>query len=311
MPRKRLAARRPRRAAIILLSAFLLVVIIGAIAFALDLGFVVLVRTELQSAADASAMAAAAAMYQGREQAITVAQQYAREHWAGGQSVTLDDRDVEFGIWNSDTKSFEATGEGNAVRVTARREEGSTNGSAGFFFGRIFGRNRFETSAEAIAMSNPRDIVFVVDLSGSMNDDTEPAWATSVVNSTFGNEFPGIGNDLMQAVFDDFGYGPYPGIRQYVGAPLGVPATRYAYAEMTKDFGYLSNPLVPVEYRIRTTDSEIVRKIKAYRWMIDYQIATIMPDALPTPNSTSNYPLLGEIPRLHHSAVPRGGPTRE
>ena len=34
-------------------------------------------------------------------------------------------------------------------------------------------------------MAGPRDMALVVDLSGSMNDDTEPAWATPTINAKF------------------------------------------------------------------------------------------------------------------------------
>jgi hypothetical protein len=48
--------------------------------------------------------------------------------------------------------------------------------------------------ASAVAAVNPRDIAFVVDLSGSMNDDTDPGSPS-----------------LMQKIYDEFGFGPYPG----------------------------------------------------------------------------------------------------
>ena len=74
---------------------------------------------------------------------------------------------------------------GNAVKVTTRTND-STGGNP-FFFGRVFGLTSFTLKASAVAMANPRDIAFVVDLSGSMNDDTEPCWATGDINTTFGS----------------------------------------------------------------------------------------------------------------------------
>ena len=48
---------------------------------------------------------------------------------------------------------------------------------------------------------------------------------------------------------------------------------------------------IPAAYRILNTDSEATRRSKAYKWMIDNQIATVMPGVKPTPNSanTSSY----------------------
>ena len=43
----------------------------------------------------------------------------------------------------------------------------------------------FASKASAVAMANPRDICFVLELSGSMNDDTEPCWATNEITNTF------------------------------------------------------------------------------------------------------------------------------
>ena len=148
---------------------------------------------------------------------------------------------------------------GNALRVTVER---SAAGAAGPLVLRpIFGKQSFTASASAVAMTNPRDIAFVVDLSGSMNNDTEPCWATSEINNAFGRRgYPTIGNDLMQQLYDDFGYGTFPGTLQYVGQPLGVAQDQYAYAELTKNSGPLTQASIAAQYRISNTDSEATRK---------------------------------------------------
>ena len=53
-------------------------------------------------------------------------------------------------------------------------------------------------TASAVAMVNPRDIAFVVDLSGSMHFDTMPDQSSA--NTAF-----------IQTVYDDLGFGTYPG----------------------------------------------------------------------------------------------------
>jgi Flp pilus assembly protein TadG len=284
MSRARISQNRSRRAATLVLSAMLLVLVVGIVAFAIDVGYIVLVRTQLQAAADSAALAAASRMSAEPAEAVALAQEFAARHVAGGQPIELGSEQVEFGIWDSSTRSFVAlpSGAGNAVRVTARRQR------APLFFGRIFGRGDFDTSASAVAMANPREIAFVVDLSGSMNDDTEPHWATGAINSQFASEgYPTIGSQLMQQVYEDFGFGIYPGVLEYIGLPLGVKSDSYAYAEMTKDFGPLSLPAIPARYRIGPGDNEQVRKQKAYSWMIDFQIARVMPAAVPKPNSAN------------------------
>lgn len=290
MPTYMNSKRPQRRGAILILGALLMVLMVGLVAFAVDLGYVVLVRTQLQAAADAAAMAAATQMPESKAAAIDAARQYAQYHQSGGKSVKLLDSDVVFGIWDVDTRVFTPTAAiGNAVQVTCKRDA-AHDSEAPMFFGRIFGRTTFAQSASAVAMANPRDIAFAIDLSGSMNDDTEPGWATPAINTEFAPQgYANVGNSLMQDLYQDFGYGSFPGTLQYIGKPLGVKSDAYAYAEMTKDNGPLSLSSVSGKYRIKTGDSEATRKQKAYRWIIDKQIAVVMPKAKPTPNSSNNY----------------------
>lgn len=289
--RKRLiAGSTPRTGAVLVLTAVMLVVILALMALAVDLGYVVLVRAQLQAAADSAALAGASQIAHGFETVFQTADRYARFHTSGGQPLRLLRQDVELGIWDATTRTFTPTNSApNAVRVRVRRDALSGN-PAPLFFGRVLGRQAVDLSAEAIAMANPRDIAFVVDLSGSMNDDTEPAWATDVVNSTFGSSgYGSIGTELMQQVFDDFGFGRFPGQLEHIGQPWGVPQSDLAYAELTKDGGPLTRPNVPPRYRINRTDDELTRKFKAYSAIIDYQIARVMPNARPAPDSSRFY----------------------
>lgn len=279
-------SQRPRRrGVVIVLSALLIIVICAMTAMAVDVGFMMLVRTQLQVAADAGALAGGNALHMNRNQVTKIAKEYVKKHDAGGSRIKGTETLVEFGIWDTETNTFETVGSvGNAIRVTVTRQQ------EGLFFARVMGTNSFTAEASAIAMANPKDIAFVIDLSGSMNDDTEPAWATSTINSTFGSSgHPGIGSDLVQNLFSDFGYGAFPGRIEHVGAPLGVAADQWAYAEITKNDGPLAKLSIPAQYRIDSADPEFVRKQKAYRWIIDNQIARVMPMANPSPNSGSNY----------------------
>jgi len=268
----------------------MIIVLLGLIAFAVDLGYIMLVRTQLQVAADSAAMAGAANMGGEFSDVLAAARRYAGYNVAGGKPVELTASNVELGLWDTDTRTFSPTAQmGNAVRVTARRDA-STGGEAPLFFARILGSSSFSMSASAVAMANPRDIAFVVDLSGSMNNDTEPCWATDAINDTFApGGYPTIGDELMQDVYDDFNYGTYPGVLDHLGEPWGVPQNQYAYAELTKNGGPLTNSSVPNRYRIRSSDSERTRKRKAYSIIIDQQIAQVMPNARPVPDSNSNY----------------------
>ena len=185
----------------LVLAALLMIFMVGMIAFAMDIGYIVLVRSQLQTAADSAAMVAAAVMGGEPGMAVRTARQYAAYHTAAGENVRLSESDVELGVWDKNARTFVPLNKaGNAVRVTARRDTASGSETP-LFFAKIFGRDSFSMSASAVATANPRDIVFVVDLSGSMNDDTEPAWATGEVDKTFGPlGYAGVAQALMQDI---------------------------------------------------------------------------------------------------------------
>ena len=274
-----------RKGAVIVLTLVLMVFVFAFVAFTVDVGYMALAKGELQNAADSAALAGVVELQYGATAARTTAQAFAAQHRAAGSSVVVPNADVLIGRFNFTTKTFVETSTGaNAVRVFTRVN------NKPFFFAKVIGHNQFNSQAKATAMLNPRDIVFVVDTSGSMNDDTEPQWATRTINNTYaGAGYPTVATPLITDLFTDMNFGAYPGTQEYVGLSLGVPQDGYAYAEMTKDNGALVSSAIASQYRIAATDSESVRKVKAYSWIIDKQIARLMPQARPVPSSTSTY----------------------
>ena len=289
--RSKTARQQKRRlGSVTVMSAFLMIGLLTFAAFSVDLGHLVLVRTELQVAADSSAMAAAASMNLPREEMVNVANEFAGYHRAGGEQIVLADEDVEYGIWDSATRRFTPTTEpGNAVRVTTRAG-GADRDGVEMFFGPLVNVLSVRQDASAVAMANPRDIAFVVDLSGSMNDDAEPCWATDAIDTEFaGAGYGNLGTDMLQDIFDDFGFGAVPGSVEYIGEPWGLDPDKYAYAALSDNAGPFTARSVPSKYQIQMSDDELTRKKKVYSAIIDYQIAKTMPDVKPTPNSTTNY----------------------
>ena len=160
-------ARTSRRAVTRLLVAFMMIVLLGMLAFGLDIGYIVLVRTQLQAAADSAAMASASVLGGSRFEVVNTAREYAGYHEARGKSVQLLDEDIEYGTWDTATRTFSATSvPGNAIRVTAKRDD-TVNGEAPLFVSRLLGHGDFKARASAVAMVNPRDLVFVIDGSDS------------------------------------------------------------------------------------------------------------------------------------------------
>jgi len=287
MRTRQFTARAARRGATLVLAALLMIAMLGMVAFAVDCGYMSLVRGQLQVAADSAAMAAAQVMGSSQSNPVQTAKDFAAYHVAGGRNVSLQNSDVEYGVWNPNSQTFTPSSSvGNALRISAKLDA-AHGGQAPLFFGRAFGLTGFDGQAQAIAMGNPRDICFVVDLSGSMNNDTEPGWAPSAMTS-MNASYVTIANSMMQQVFTDFNYGSYPGTTQWVGQPLGVTQNNNAYTNLTANGGPLTAGTIASTYRILSTDSEATRKTKAYKWIIDTQIASIMPNARPTPNSSTN-----------------------
>lgn len=159
---RRLQPQAPhRQGSVLVLAAALLVVIFGMTAFAVDLGYLSMTKTQLQSAADSSALAAAlelsanlgsaptATSAQVAATGNTAAVTVAGLHRNGDRSSTYvnSTRDIRYGqlTWNAMTnqwtKSY-GTAPYNLVEVTLHRDQGSGGSGDGrvpLMFGKTFG----------------------------------------------------------------------------------------------------------------------------------------------------------------------------
>lgn len=165
---------RRRRGAMLVMIAVMLIVFMATVAFSVDIAFMHLTRTELRTATDAASKAAALTLSQtfDRDQAIARGQQISALNTVGGQPLLLDTSDFQFG------RSEETSGgrfvfdtsatPTNSVRVNGRRTTGSRSGPIPLFFGNIMGFQFFEPVSSAAATYIERDVVLVVDRSGSM-----------------------------------------------------------------------------------------------------------------------------------------------
>ncbi len=172
MVRPSLCTRRKlpaeRRGLLFVLAAFLMVVIIGMVAFGVDVGYIVLTRTELQKAVDATAYAAGSQLVAGTAAATTEGLKYLALNNVGGRTLGASSTKFEFGTWDTNTRTFNVTNtDPTAVRVTG------TDADQPLFFARIFGTNSFNSTAQAVAVFQPRDIALVLDYTGSMSYDSQ------------------------------------------------------------------------------------------------------------------------------------------
>ncbi len=173
---QRSAAER-RQGAMLVLICVMIFAFMVTVAFSVDIAYMHLVKSELRTATDAAAKAAAEALARTQDirQSLDRGEAIAIENRVANQGLVLRDGDFSFGRSevNASGKFVFTLGgtPSNCVRVAAKRDRSSPSGSVPLFFGRIFNISSFEPEEAATATYVQRDIVLVVDRSGSMLDD--------------------------------------------------------------------------------------------------------------------------------------------
>lgn len=155
--------------AVAVMTAIFLLVLLAMAAAAIDIGHALVARTELQTAADAGALAGTRALgliYEGMapsaqqtytltggDQAtiVTAAQTTAVANSAAGVPITVNAADIAIGTWNTATRIHTPTvNQPKAVRVTARRDS-SANGPISTFLASVVGLTSVSVNAVATA----------------------------------------------------------------------------------------------------------------------------------------------------------------
>lgn len=169
--RKRRSPAR-RRGAIAVLAALMLILVFAMVAFAVDIGYLLLARSEAQRSADAAAMAGVWELVNddfhkgefddNHDSARLVAMRYAQLNTVGQVTPTLDANwtnsssgDIVMGRLTNPANplsdlAFGNAGRYNAVRVTVSRTA-NQNGEVPFFFANLLGVNSAAITAEATA----------------------------------------------------------------------------------------------------------------------------------------------------------------
>lgn len=169
-----------RRGALVVLAAFCLLLVIGFLAFAVDVGYINVTSSELQNAADAGALSGVRRLALGETAAKAAAKTWAEKNVAGGQAVSVvSAADVQVGVWDTASATFTPAGGGvmpNAIQVTCRRL-GSRGNALPLFIAPVLGQNTADVSATAIAVAKSTSSAggtfrFLVD--DEMFDTDEP-----------------------------------------------------------------------------------------------------------------------------------------
>jgi len=143
-------------------------------AFAVDVAWMQLTRTELRTATDSAARAGAKELSLAQDTSVAKqkAKQAAKRNLVAGEPLKLRNRDIQVGkSVQIGTGRFQFTNGGdepNAVRVTGKRTEGSRSGPVDLLFTKVLGIDQFEPVDVAASTQLDRDICLVVDRSGSM-----------------------------------------------------------------------------------------------------------------------------------------------
>jgi Flp pilus assembly protein TadG len=275
-----------RRGAIVPLFALLLIPLLGMLGFSIDAAYIALVAADLQTVADAAALAGAEKLQepyvqynmpgQASQSAIltnattntpgspmATAEKFASYNKAGNVSIAVRDDDISFS-WMDANGNFHPNywdkgltgGFPNSITVIARRDS-IMNTPLSLFFGPIFGFSTKELTATATATIYSGDVTSLRALQGVNAHILPVALDVNYWNSFYATGLSPDGKPHMAADGNpELQVYPYPGNAPGsfglldVGPPQNnVPAFRTWIddGETPNDINYLvNNNLVPV-----------------------------------------------------------------
>lgn len=147
----------------LILVALSLLVLLGLLALAIDVGFAYSERRHMQNAADAGALAGAAVMMTGGTDAeiLAAVDEYVRRNTAQTFEAHYTIENNPVGVVGGGSVPNDATG----IQVRAVVDFPT-------FLAYLVGTNQIEAHGDSIGGFGPLDIVMVLDRSGSMDDDS-------------------------------------------------------------------------------------------------------------------------------------------
>jgi Flp pilus assembly protein TadG len=212
---------RGRKGQTLIIVALVLVILFVFVGIAVDLGYMYVAKGQLQNAADAAALAAAANLdgtnsiiqTNARNAAFSMASSNkvvpnrtavhvghpipASDTDTGNNVLTSGNpgNDIVVGHWSGTSFSFNNTSTVNAVQVRARRTADSPGGAVDVFFGKILGVvglthwSKMSTQAQAVATMTPEPILAIPLCVPTCGLTTPLTVDTSQGNTTPGTRF--------------------------------------------------------------------------------------------------------------------------
>ncbi|MCA9248081.1 MAG: VWA domain-containing protein [Planctomycetales bacterium] len=189
------------------------------IAFSIDIGNKIVAKGEIQRSVDAAAMAGAGMLVEGSANAQASVVEYLARNPAGTMTAVdqsqmetaiaeflanhQDDVEIKVGHWDADAQQvIETDVRPSTVSVAFELADQP------FFFAKLFGQDSFTVRAEAIASYQPRDIVLVLDLSGSMSYDSQFYHASRLGQTAIEDNLEQIYEELGSPTFGNMQFAP-------------------------------------------------------------------------------------------------------
>lgn len=262
-----------RRGAVIAFVSLSMLLIVGIAALTIDSGRLYLTRSELQNAADAGALAAASAMLSQANQADLVdevldlgyirACDVANRIKCRNTAVLLAKSYISYGRLENSEDLTEAFNVGatrhNAVRVIAKRTTGSLNGPVDLTLARIWGKDKANVSASAVAILDDQLATFNVP------STTSPAAKGMLIPFTVAkSEF----DHQAEYGTDEYSFNPETG--QISHTPDGIPEVQlFPYkTDLSGNFGILNigtdnqgSPSIDTQIRYGTTETDLMNEV--------------------------------------------------
>lgn len=209
-----------RRGNIVVLTALMMVGLMGLLAFSVDTGFMLTMQTELNRSVDSAALAGAGTLVDGLDAASEKVVEYLVRNPVGNGKAIVNEAMIEQmkseflakhgeelqvkqGSWNSATRTFTETNSlPSALKVSLTYDQ------MPLFFGRVLGRQDFSIHADSVAVYQPRDIMLSLDFSGSMNDDSEMDAIQSLGQAAWEANAAQMWADLGSPTYGNMGFAP-------------------------------------------------------------------------------------------------------
>lgn len=157
---------KKRQGVVAVILCILFVPLLILLAFSIDYGYLLFIRTDLQRGVDQAVLAAARDLTPDAHgiQDLDQVRARVREYVALnlGDDFTVADDDIEIGKYDPDTiygdLEILGTGPFDTVRVTVRRNDETTS-SVSLYFARLFGRTHADVAAVSTALLPPAKLL--------------------------------------------------------------------------------------------------------------------------------------------------------